>query len=272
MKQKIMKMKKIKKLAILFTVLTMIVVSILPVKANTSDAIYEYSTNQFSTAINEMNQESNMITTEIEENDETLNFSFDKDYNYVVLNNKYYTFTDFNSASQLQAENFSSGGNMTIKEALNQFAYISNVNDFINKVENEKRKNDTNILHLTMKGRASYGVDYDVGIFKKTSVAFNLGSAAVSVIISYFTGGLGCGVWKIAQSAITSFIKRFLVANGVDYLTTSAVYRKWQAILNSRGTTRETRLDGAINKNGTYFWDYNSNKYSRTFESVRPGY
>lgn len=114
--------------------------------------------------------------------------------------------------------------------------------------------------------QASYGTFYYKGEYKKVNIALSLTSGAILVAWGFLTGGL-TGIFTTA--AVKTFISSFLSAIEKNFLTTTLYYKKWQAILNSRGTTTERRQAGALREDGkTKFWD--TKKYDRTFETQRP--
>lgn len=238
--------------------------------SNASEKIenYSYTYEDYDTEIFDYESNNNLIYSEFIENGELIFLEVDENMNYVKLNNVYYTFDDYNAGLLKQAKDlYDNGISKTIVEEMESYNCITNIDNYINQLE---IKNPTNLEIIpnnnSISPLASYGTFYYIGEYKKVNVAVSLASGAISVALGFLSGGLS-GIFTTA--AVKTFVSGFLVTVGLDYLTTTLYYKKWQAVLNSHGTTTERRQAGALRDDGkTKYWD--TKKYDRTFETQRP--
>lgn len=188
--------------------------------------------------------------------------------NYVKLNNVYYTFDDYNKGLLKQAKDlYDNEISKTIVEEMESYNCITNIDNYINQQEIKNITNSEIISNNNLiSPLASYGEFYYIGEYKKVNVALSLASGSISVALGFLSSGLS-GIFT--TTTVKTFISGFLSAIGLDYLSTTLYYKKWQAVLNSHGTTTERRQAGALRDDGKIkYWD--KKKYDRTFETQRP--
>lgn len=230
------------------------------------DINYSYNYGEYDTEILDYKIDDDFIYSDFEEKGESISLEIDKDMQYVKLNGVYYDFEDYNLGLAKQASDlYDNGISKTIVEEMKSYPPIQNIDMYV-----EKKTSDTLNLktefNRSIAPQASYGTFYYKGEYKKVNIALSLTSGAILVAWGFLTGGL-TGIFTTA--AVKTFISSFLRAIGKNFLTTILYYKKWQAILNSRGTTTERRQAGALREDGkTKFWD--TKKYDRTFETQRP--
>lgn len=251
-----------KKIIVLLLTMSMLCSQIICVNAS-SDFNYSFDYGQYTSEISGIYNHDNYIYCNFTENDVPIELKIEKNMRYVLVNDVPYSFDDYNNAVSIQTDTIYNGEkNTSVLDALNNFTPISNIAKFLKESDQELQLFQNN--NSDIRPLASYGVFYDVGTYSKKSMTISLVSSAISLIVSYITSGLG---FSTAKSYVTNFVATKLAEWAVDKLVADVWYKVKQAIMNSKGTTKERRYIG-IKRNSTIHW--NSSYIERTFESQRP--
>lgn len=196
------------------------------------------------------------------ENDIDIELIIDKDMRYVTVNSKDYAFDDFNKAMEIQANAiYDQNINMTIIDALKQFKPIDNLKEYLNELDISIIKETINLN----KGISTcgYGTYYYVGKYNQT-LLIALTSSALSIIFTYLTKGATAFV--LTKASVKKWVIKFLGVVGTSKVNATTYVKRWQAVLNSHGTTKEKREAGFKYSKKIY---WTGEYYYRTFETQR---
>lgn len=185
---------------------------------------------------------------------------------YVIVNDVYYTFEDYNKATLLQSNMiFDENESLTVLKALENFEPIKDIESFLDESNRESTvliNDETNAISPL----ASYGTFYKVGEYSKKAMTISLASSAVGLVVAFIASGLGFGT---ASSYVTGYVAEKIAAWAVDKITADVWYKKYQAIMNSGGTTKERRYMG-LKKTSSSSIEWNLKYIERTFETQKP--
>lgn len=256
-----------KKVLSLFAIVTLIFGQFSNVNA-LSSINYTYNYKNYSSKIEKVYHDDDYVNCDFTENGLDITLQVDKNMRYVIVNDKYYSFEDYNKATFMVSEAlYNDGKSMSVVDALKYFNPIENINAYLsnNLVELPQlvNKNSSTISPL-----ASYGVFYYVGSYSKKNMTISLVTSAVGLIVSFITTALTFGA---ATSYVTGFIAEKTAEWGVSQCMADVWYKKYQAIMNSHGTTKERRYMG-LKRSSDSKPSYSSKYIERQFESIRPGY
>lgn len=253
----------VKKITALLFSLSLLVSQVTSTKAFTT-VNYSYDYRNYTSEIETICYDDNYIVSDIVENGKNISLKIDKNFQYIIVNDVPYSFDDYNNATMLQANKlYDENKAITIVEALVSFKPIDksrlmNMRELdIIVFENDSK---------TVSPLASYGQFYKVGEYSKKAMTISLASSAIGLIVAFITSGLGFGV---TTSYVTGFVAQKITEWAVDKITSDVWYKKYQAVMNSHGTTKERRYMG-IKKNSSSKISWNSKYIERTFETQRP--
>lgn len=231
---------------------------------------YSYQYKDYNSKIEKMSYDNQYICCEFIENDKEVYLKIDKGMRYVVVNEKYYDFNDYNNATFIQAQKLHDENiNLNITDILEKYQQIDNLDIFLNKYSIKLIENNNDFM---ISPQASYGTYYLLGTYSKKDMTIALTAGAIGVILGVVTNGLA---FSLTSSAVTSFVSSVLTSWGLNQCIADVYYKKWQAVLNVHGTTRERRQMGAREDSTKAIqWDKdksgNAKYYYRTFETQRP--